>query len=139
MPLVSRTRSSGPGRGLPPRSGRALLTVLMAVCPPALCRTAHAAAPGVPGAPEASGLPGATGPGIGASGITASGGSGGASAIDLILPVAVLVITVLTAGYAYVRRRRRITTRTTPRVTTRRPYETGEEPHDRHRRPGTGR
>lgn len=100
-PLVSRTRLSGPGR--------ALLTALTALCPPSLPHTAHAApglsaAPGVLGAPDPGTVP-----------------SGGTSAVDLILPVAVLVVAVLAAGHAYVRRRRRAVTRTTPGATARRP------------------
>ncbi len=98
-PLVSRTRLSGPGR--------ALLTALTALCPPSLPHTAHAA-PGPSAAPGVLGAPGTV-------------PSGGTSAVDLILPVAVLVVAVLAAGHAYVRRRRRAVTRTTPGATARRP------------------
>ncbi|MEU9762796.1 hypothetical protein [Streptomyces sp. NPDC047985] len=98
-PLASRSRISGLfGRSGP---GGAPLIALSAVYGPALPRTAHAAAPAVPG-------PGTV-------------DHGGASAVDLIVPLAVLVGTAATAARARVLRRRRAVTRTTPGTSGRRP------------------
>ncbi|MFF9568101.1 TPM domain-containing protein [Streptomyces sp. NPDC014685] len=124
MPLVGRPRFSPPGR--------ALLAVLSAVCwlalpvlpaahaddPVMLSRegriTDRAGAPGDRGE-HAEAVP--TGRPVPAPAPTPGGpgpGGDGTDAKDLILPVVVLGGAAAVAGYAYVRRSRRATTRTTP-------------------------
>ncbi|MFJ1829700.1 TPM domain-containing protein [Streptomyces sp. NPDC088178] len=56
-----------------------------------------------------------------------TGNPSGTSAVDLILPVAVVVGAAVVAGYAYTRRRRRATTRTTPGATGRGPGPAGPD------------
>ncbi|MGC5346072.1 TPM domain-containing protein [Streptomyces sp. DT171] len=106
-PPVSRTRT--------PRPGRVLLATLMAVCWAVLpaAPPAHADARLRPGAHIAT--PALTPGGSDQSdeGDTTADDSGG-GAVDTILPVAVLCVVAAVAAYTYVRRRKRVTTRTTP-------------------------
>ncbi|MFJ3163713.1 hypothetical protein [Streptomyces kanasensis] len=87
------------------RSATRALVALIAGVTAAVCWLVGPAAPDVraePPAPAAAAPPGAPAP------------EGGAPGVDLVVPVALLATALAIAGYAFVTRRRRVRTRTTP-------------------------